>query len=76
MTRQIVFHPLRDLRILIWVAALATQLTAQMTKGLTAEQVVALERVTQVALSPAGDKIAYTLSVPRYLDEPPGRSYS
>ena len=43
---------------------------------LTAEMVVDLLQVTSVALSPDGERIAYTLSVPRDADEEPGRSYA
>ena len=43
---------------------------------LTPEIVVDLSRVTAVAVSPAGDAVAYTLEVPRQASDDPGHSYS
>ncbi len=50
-----------------------TQLNAQ---GLTAEDVVKIEAVGAVSMSPDGNHIAYTLSVPRTAEEEIGRNYS
>ncbi len=43
---------------------------------LTPETVVDLKEVRQVVLHPDGDRIAYTLEVPRREDDDPGRSYA
>ena len=43
---------------------------------LTAEMVVDLTQVSNVALSPDARSVAYVLSVPREADDDPGRSYS
>ncbi|MCH7497354.1 MAG: S9 family peptidase [Candidatus Marinimicrobia bacterium] len=64
-------------RVLVaWVLGIGVAWAAQRGPGLTPEMVVALQRVTQVALSPDGAQIAYTLSVPRELDDVPGHKYS
>lgn len=54
------------------VAAPATLLA----QAITPEQVVAIEQVGSVALSPDAKLIAYTLSVPRAADDQYGRPYS
>ena len=46
------------------------------TRTLTAEMLVDLSHVDDVALSPDGEAVAYTLVVPREADDEPGRSYS
>ena len=43
---------------------------------LTAKDVLMLKTCTDVAISPDGNWIAYTVSVPRNLDENPGSAYS
>ena len=67
---------LRRLLLLVLLGALVSAATAQRQTGITPEMVVSLKRVTQVALNPGGDEVAYTLNVPRSLDEPPGRGHS
>lgn len=52
--------------LLLAVCAHAPTTNAQ-TTGLSLEEIVALKRVTGAYMSPAGDKIAYLLSVPREL---------
>lgn len=44
--------------------------------GMTAEMVADLQTVRQAAVSPNGDHIAYTVSIPRTADEAPGASRS
>lgn len=46
------------------------------SQGITPEQLVKLEQVGNVVLSPDGQHIAYTLSVPRAEDEAVGRNYA
>jgi dipeptidyl aminopeptidase/acylaminoacyl peptidase len=43
---------------------------------LTSEMVVDLERVTQAAVDPAGQNVAFVVSIQRSEDEEPGRAYS
>ncbi|MEE9162987.1 MAG: S9 family peptidase [Candidatus Neomarinimicrobiota bacterium] len=76
MTKQFNDLGLRKWSLLLLLGALATDAAAQRQTGLTPEMVVSLKRVTQVALNPLGDEVAYTLNVPRSLDEPPGRGHS
>lgn len=44
--------------------------------AMTPEMLVDLKQVGDVALSPAGDLVAYTLSVPRSSEDEPGKSYA
>lgn len=59
--------------LIILLIALPLTLFSQ---GITIEQLVSLDRVGSVVLSPDGQHIAYTLSVPREEDEAVGRNYS
>lgn len=54
----------------------AAQEAAQGAAVLTAERLVSLRRVSDVALDPAGERVAYTLVVPRDASEDPGRARS
>ena len=47
-----------------------------LAQAITPEQVVSIEQVGAVAISPDGKLIAYTLAKPRSADEPFGRSRS
>jgi dipeptidyl aminopeptidase/acylaminoacyl peptidase len=58
--------------ILVIIAIVAV---AQETKVLTPEMVESLKVVNEVAISPDGKLVAYTLIVPRCLKEPSGGSY-
>jgi dipeptidyl aminopeptidase/acylaminoacyl peptidase len=58
------------------VALLIAAPTALFAQGMTPEQVVSIEQVGDVAMSPDGARIAFTLSVPRGPDEDYGRSYT
>ncbi len=49
---------------------------ALLAQGITAEQVAELRQVSAVAISPDGEWVAYTLSQPRALDDPPGRPFA
>jgi len=49
---------------------------AQQAEPLSVDTLVSLERVTSAVLDPSGTKVAYTVSVPRTEDDPPGGSYS
>ncbi len=61
------------LAVIFLVTALSVQVDAQ---GLTPEDIVKIETVGSVAMSPNGNHVAYTLSVPRTEDESIGRNYS
>lgn len=50
--------------------------TTLLAQAITPEQIVSLEQVGTVALSPDGNQIAYTLTKPRTADEEFGRSRS
>jgi len=50
--------------------------TTLLAQAITPEQIVSLEQVSTVALSPDGNLIAYTLTKPRTADEEFGRSRS
>lgn len=56
-------------RALAFIVLLGAAPTIVAAQGITPEQVVAIERVTSVAMSPDGSRIAYTLSKPRPLDD-------
>jgi dipeptidyl aminopeptidase/acylaminoacyl peptidase len=58
------------------LVAAALPTTAAVGQSITPEQVVALEQVTSVALSPDGDLVAFSLSKPRTADDPVGRRYT
>ncbi|KPK57060.1 MAG: hypothetical protein AMS21_11960, partial [Gemmatimonas sp. SG8_38_2] len=63
----------------IWVTALSLLGVASGTlraQAITPEQVVSIQSVGAVAMSPDGQLIAYTLTVPRTADEAFGRPYS
>ncbi|MCC5906644.1 MAG: S9 family peptidase [Balneolaceae bacterium] len=45
-------------------------------QGLSPDDVANIKTVSAVAMSPDGESVAYTLSVPRSDDEPVGRNYS
>ncbi len=45
-------------------------------RGMTPEMVVNLKRVSEVALDPTGQKVAFVLRVPRNENDKPGGSYS
>ncbi|MCB9087257.1 MAG: S9 family peptidase [Calditrichae bacterium] len=63
----------------LWAAGMALWLCLPLlaqNDGMTAEQVVSLKSVRQAAIDPAGQHIAYVLSVPREAEEAPGRSYA
>ena len=64
------------LRALVLVILLGVAPPTLAAQGITPEQVVAIERVTSVVMSPDGSRIAYTLSKPRSLDEDFGRARS
>ena len=62
-----------------WIAALALLVVAPnalFAQAITQEQVVSIEQVGAVAMSPDGQLVAYTLTVPRTADEAFGRPYS
>lgn len=61
------------LRPLLALALLPLALHAQ---GISADQVVELQTVTTVDLSPDGRQVAYTVSRMRGADEPPGGAYT
>ena len=71
---------LRDMFNKFWIFSsisiiLSLSILAQ-ENGLTPEMVVGLKRVSQVAISPSGQAIAYVLTVPRSADEKAGKAYS
>lgn len=68
----------RPLASLASLAATVTALAAPPdgARTLTVEQAVALRSVSDVAISPTGDHIAYTLNVPRDADDEPGPRWS
>ena len=68
---------MRRVRGLVSIAALccATPVLV-IAQGLTPEQVVTLQSVTSVAISPDGQQIAYTLIQPRGEEDLPGPSFS
>ncbi|MFQ5864322.1 MAG: alpha/beta fold hydrolase [bacterium] len=59
--------------LLFWWALLWAQ---KETQVFTPEIVVSLKQVSQVALAPNGDYVAYTLRVPRSKEDQPGSDYS
>ncbi len=59
--------------LIFTITAMSLQADAQ---GLTPEDVVKIETVGAVAMSPNGNHVAYTLSIPRTEEESVGRSYS
>ena len=62
-----------------WIAALTLLITAPaaaLAQAITQEQIVSIQQVGAVAMSPDGQLIAYTLTVPRTADEAFGRPYS
>lgn len=63
-------------RAAVIAALLAAVPVTLLAQGITPEQVVSLEDVGAVALSPDGQLIAFTLSKPRAADEKPGRVHS
>lgn len=65
--------PVTILITVFYVTAFSLQTDAQ---GLTPADIVSIKSVGSVAMSPDGNYVAYTLSVPRSEDEPVGRSYS
>jgi dipeptidyl aminopeptidase/acylaminoacyl peptidase len=69
------YQILKNQKILLTILLLFIPvfITAQ---GLTPEQLVSLNQVGSVALSPDGRHIAYTLSVPRDEENPVGRNFS
>ena len=69
-------RPRNALKTLVFVILLGVAPTTLAAQGITPEQVVAIERVTSVAMSPDGSRIAYTLSKPRSPDEDFGRARS
>jgi len=69
---------LRKVTILLLIATLITAFSSVQVyaQGLTAEDVVKLESVGSVAMSPNGEYVAYTLSVPRTDNDDVGRNFS
>ena len=69
---------MKKLTYLLLIAALFTALSSVQiyAQGLTAEDVVKIESVGSVAMSPNGEHVAYTLSVPRTEDDDIGRNFS
>lgn len=70
------FSPAAALRLLLTTITLLAVTSAASAQGLTPEQVVRLQAVGSVALSPDGQRVAYTLVQPRTFEENPGSAYS
>ncbi len=73
MNQKISFSVITLFLLLCFTFSLPSNIFAQ---GLHPVDVVNLETVGAVSMSPDGEMIAYTLSVPRTDDEPVGRNYS
>lgn len=73
MNQKISFSVITLFLLLCFTFSLPSNIFAQ---GLHPVDVVNLETVGAVTMSPDGEMIAYTLSVPRTDDEPVGRNYS
>ncbi len=69
------FSAQRVNRALLLVILLATFPAVLAAQGLTPEQVVNLESVTSVAMSPDGEQVAFTLQKPRGENDAYGPSY-
>ncbi len=72
---------MRSARTLLTILAIvglfgAAAAPAQQGEPLTVETLVDLDRVSQAVLDPSGTKVAYTVSVPRSDDDPPGGAFS
>lgn len=69
---------MKKVTFLLLIAALFTALSSVQiyAQGLTADDIVKIESVGSVAMSPNGDHVAYTLSVPRTEDDDVGRNFS
>ena len=63
----------RDLALLLFASCLSLPATVG-NDGMTAEVLLGLRTVREVALSPTGETVAYVLSVPRDADEEKGRN--
>ena len=61
---------------LILVLLMAVSVSESHAQGLSAEDIADIKSVSAVAMSPDGEYIAYTLTVPRGDDDPRGGSFS
>ncbi len=59
----------------LWLFLVVCQ-SAPAADSLSANELLALKRVTATAVSPDGEWVAYTVDVPRRLDDDPGPAYS
>ena len=62
----------------LWIAALILMVSrnAPAADSLSAQNLLDLKRVTSAVISPDGEWVAYTIDVPRKLDDDSGPAYS